>query len=168
MRRLLVIILLVFLAVPTAALAFGRAPGDGTLAVRNGDGFLRLDISGAVIGKLEGGRLEVVSPTIDDCDALGVWGADRSGTRSLRDGTTTCVFASLLTTPEAMRFRLVLGPNDTLVVRNGTALSLSAVGLGTGTIKGVGGFDGVFSLNGGLFRSLPDTGLTFALGARLP
>jgi hypothetical protein len=142
MRRLLIITLLVLLAAPTAALAFGRAPGDGTLAL--------------------------VSPTIDDCDALGVWGADRSGSRSLRDGTTTCVFASLLTTREAIRFRLVLGPDESLVVRNGNGLSLSAVGQGTGTIKGVGGFDGVFSLNGGLFRSLPDTGLTFALGARLP
>ena len=168
MRRLLIITLLVLLAAPTAALAYRRAPGDGTLAVRNGDGFLRLDISGAVIGRLEGGRLEVVSPTIDDCDALTVWGADRTRTRSFPDGTTTCAFTSLLTTPDAMRFRLVLGPRDSLIVRNGNGLSLSAVGQGTGTIKGVGGLDGMFSLNGGLFRSLPDTGLTFVLGATLP
>lgn len=168
MRRLLLIILLMLLAAPSAALAFRRAPGDGTLAVRNGDGFLRLDITGAVIGRLEGGRLDVVSSSLVDCDALSVWGADRTRTRSFPDGTITCSFASVLASPDVMRFRLVLGPNDTLSVRNGIGLSLSAVGQGTGGIRGAGGLDGVFSLNGGAFRSLPDLGLSFALGATLP
>lgn len=168
MRRLFLVILLVCLAAPSAALALRRAPGDGTLAVRNGEGFLRLDITGAVIGRLDAGRLELVSPSVDDCDEWAVWGADRTRSRSLRDGTTTCVFAVFARTSESIRFRVVLGPQETLTIRNGSGFSLSAVGQGTGFIKGAGEFDGVLSLNGDRFRSLPDAGLRFALGATLP
>jgi hypothetical protein len=168
MRRLLLVILLVCLGVPPAALALRFAPGDGTLAVRNGVGFLRLDITGAVIGRLDGGRLELVSPRVDDCEDWDVWGADRTRSRSLADGTTTCVFNVFLSTPQAIRFRVVLGPRETLVIRNGNGFSLSAVGQGSGAIEGAGDLDGVFSLNGGLFRSLPDARLGFTLGATLP
>lgn len=168
MRRLLLIILLVCLAAPSAALALRRAPGDGTLAVRNGDGFLRLDITGAVIGRLDTGRLELVSPSVDDCDDWAVWGADRTRSRSLRDGTTTCVFAVFPRTDEPIRFRLVLGARETLTIRNGSGFSLSAVGQGRGFIEGAGAFDGVVSLNGERFRSLPDAGLAFTLAANLP
>ncbi|MEX2646501.1 MAG: hypothetical protein WD249_09590 [Gaiellaceae bacterium] len=169
MRRLLLVILLVCLAAPTAALALRRAPGDGTLAVRNGEGFLRLDITGAVIGRLDAGRLELVSPSVDDCEDWAVWGADRTRSRSLRDGTTTCVFAVFPRTPQAIRFRLVLGPQETLGIRSGSGFSLSAVGQGSGFIRGAGDRDGVFSLNGDrFFRSLPDAGLAFTLGATLP
>jgi hypothetical protein len=169
MRRLLLVILLVCLAVPPAALALRSAPGDGTLAVRNGEGFLRLEIAGAVIGRLDGGRLELVSPRIDDCEDWDVWGADRTRIRSVRDGTTTCVFTVFLATPQSIRFRVVLGLRETLVIRTGNGFSLSAVGQGSGFIKGAGDADGVFSLNGDrLFRSLPDAGLGFTLGATLP
>jgi hypothetical protein len=168
MRRLLVVILLACLAVPPAALALRRAPGDGTLAVRNGEGFLRLDITGAVIGRLDAGRLELVSPRTDDCDEWDVWGADRTRIRPLRDGSTTCIFTVFQRTPQPIRFRVVLGLEETLIIRSGSGFSLSAVGQGSGLIKGAGDVDGVFSLNGGLFRSLPDIGLAFTLGATLP
>jgi hypothetical protein len=168
MRRLLFLILLVCLAAPSAALALRRAPGDGTLAVRNGTGLLRLDINGAVIGRIEAGRLELVSPSVDNCEDWAVWGADRTRSRSLRDGTTTCVFAVFARPSEAIRFRVVLGPEETLTIRNGSGFSLSAVGQGIGFVKGAGELDGVLSLNGDRFRSLPDAGLRFTLGATLP
>ena len=168
MRRLLVVILLLSLAVPPAALALRRAPGDGSLVVRNGSGFLRLDITGAVIGRLDGGQLEIVSPTVDDCDELNVWGADRTRTRSLRDGTTTCTFAVFQRTPQSIRFRLVLGSQEILTIRNGEGFSLSAIGQGFGALRGDGGADGFFSLRGSPLRSLPDDGLRFSLGATLP
>lgn len=168
MRRLLLVILLVSLAAPSAALALRRAPGDGTLAVRNGEGFLRLDITGAVIGRLDAGRLELVSPSVDDCNQWDVWGADRTRSRSLRDGTTTCVFAVFPRTSEPIRFRVVLDARETLAIR-GSGFSLSAVGQGNGFIRGAGDLDGVFSLNGDrFFRSLPDAGLRFTLSATLP
>jgi hypothetical protein len=169
MRRLFLITLLVCLAVPSAALALRFAPGDGTLAVRNGEGMLRLDITGAVIGRLDAGRLELVSPRVDDCDEWDVWGADRTTSRSPKEGTTTCVFTVFLRTPEPIRFRVVLGLRETLAIRNASGFSLSAVGQGSGFIKGAGEVDGVFSLNGDRFsRSLPDAGLGFTLGATLP
>jgi hypothetical protein len=168
MRRLLLLTLFVCVAAPSAALALSRAPGDGSLVVRNGVGVVHLDLSGAVIGRLEGGQLEVVSPSVDSCDDWDVWGADRTRIRSVRDGTTTCVFSAYLRTPEPIRFRLVLRHPETLTIRNGIGLSLSAVGQGTGSIRGLGGADGVYALNGGFFKSLPDGGLTFALAATLP
>lgn len=168
MRLLLLITLLVVLAGPSAALAFPRAPGDGTLAVRNGEGLLRLEITGAVLGRLDGGRLELVSRATDDCDDWDVWGADRIRSFSLRDGTTTCVFTVFSRTPEPIRFRLVLGDEETLTIRNGNGFSVSAVGQGRGLIKGAGDADGSYSLNGLTFRSLPDNGLAFTLGATLP
>ena len=169
MRRLLLIILLVTVAVPPAALALRLAPGDGTLVVRNGDGALKLDITGAVIGRLEGGRLELVSPRIDNCDDWDVWGADKTRSRELNDRSTTCAFSVFLRTPQSIRFRVVLGADETLAIRNGTGFSLSAVGQGRGFVKGAGQRDGVYSLNGDFsFRSLPDSGLAFSLGATLP
>lgn len=168
MRRLLLITLLVCLAAPSAALALKRAPGDGSLVVRNGEGFLRLDITGAVIGRLEAGQLEIASASVDDCDTWVVWGADRTRTRSTRTGITTCIFTVFLRTPQSIRFRVVLGPDETLTIRGGNGFSLSSVGQGTGSIRGAGGADGVYSLHGGNFRSLPDSGLAFSLGATLP
>ena len=168
MRRLLFITLLACLAVPSAALATKRAPGDGSLVVRNGAGLLRLDLTGAVIGRLDAGQVEIASLSEDDCDEWVVWGADRERTRSARTGVTTCTFTVFLRTPQAIRFRVVLGPDETLTIRAADGLSLSAVGQGTGFVRGAGGADGVYSLHGGMFRSLPDLGLAFSLGATLP
>ena len=172
MRRLVVLGLLVCLAAPTAAWAISRAPGDGTLAVRNGDGLLRLDIRDAVvIGKLEGGTLEILSAEISNCEDLNVWGADRGPFDRTRDADgvtrTRCVFREFpnTRTPEATRFRLVL-QNATLLFRPGsTGISLSAIGRGQGFIRGAGGRDGVYSVNGEPFASLPDEGNRFFLAA---
>ncbi|MBD0337791.1 MAG: hypothetical protein ICV67_00700 [Thermoleophilia bacterium] len=167
MRRLLLIALLACLAVPAAAVAQKRAPGDGSLVVRSGAGFLRLDITGAVIGRLEAGQVEIASHRVDDCDDWAVWGADRARIRS-RTGVTTCTFTVFLRTPQAIRFRVVLGPDETLTIRGASSLSVSAVGQGSGFIRGAGAADGVYSLHAGAFRSLPDLGLAFSLGATLP
>ena len=172
MRRFAVLGLLVCLAAPTAAWALRSAPGDGTLAVRNGDGQLNLVVlDGIVIGKLDGGTMEIVSAEISDCDELNVWGADRGPFDRTRDGDgitrTRCVFREYPNagTREATRFRLVL-QNATLLFRPGsTGISLSAIGRGLGFIKGVGGIDGFYSLNGEAFRSLPDDGRRFPLAA---
>jgi hypothetical protein len=169
MRRLLLWTLLVCLVLPPAALALGRAPGDGTLVVRNGAGFLRLDANGAAIGRLDGGQLEVISPTIDDCRDLDVWGADRRPVRSRKDGKTICTFTELHDsgTLQPVRFRIVLGEGESMVVRNANGLWLSAVGRGRGLIKGAGGLDGLYSLNGEKLKSLPDDGASFTLAATL-
>ena len=169
MRRLLILTVFLCLAVPSAAFALSRATGDGTLVVKNGVGVLRLDITGAVIGRLEGGQLELIAPAIDDCSDFDVWGADRTRPRR-KDGLTSCLFTEFVTsgTPQPIRFRILLGDQESIVLRSGGAgFSLSAVGKGKGSINGVGGLDGVYSLNGERLRSLPDDGSTFTLGATL-
>jgi hypothetical protein len=153
MGRLLLITLLV-LAAPAAAFAAYADVGDGTLAVRGAAGTLRLDIEGAAVGRLDGGQVEVIAQTIDDCKDLDVWGADRTKTRIKATGATSCLFTELLDsgTPQPIRFRLALDAGTTLIVRSTAGLSLSAVGRGRGTIKGT---DGTYSLNGGKFLPLP-------------
>lgn len=167
MRRLLFLGLLVCLAAPTAALALRRAPEDGTLVVRNGDGALRLEGPTAVIGRLQGGQLDVLSPDFADCADLTVLGADRR--RSRGEDTMRCVFTErpFRGTPQALRFRLILEEGDSLTIRRGSGIFISAVGQGRGQIQGDGGRDGFYSLNGEPFESLPDEPLTFTLAATL-
>lgn len=181
MRRLLVLGLLLCLAAPTAAWAFRRAPGDGTLAVRNGDGNLQLNIrSGAVIGKLEAGMLIVTVPTDDlltaeeVCRELEVWGADRQPPAEERERGgepfVVCRFHEFLRggTPEAIRLRLI-GDRMSIAIRQGVGFSLSAVARGSGYIQGAGGADGTYSKNGEPFVTLPDEGERFLLrSATLP
>ena len=172
MRRLLLLTVLACLVAPPAAFALHRSAGDGTLVVRHGDGMLRLDVSGAVIGLVQGGQLDIISPTADSCDGFDVWGADREKPpRSRVDGATVCHYVEFLSggTPQPIRFRVVLGRDDTLIIRRATDFSVSAVGRGTGLIKAATGpgAHGVYSLDGGHFFSLPDETESFTLGATL-
>ncbi|MEX2211462.1 MAG: hypothetical protein WD689_06835 [Gaiellaceae bacterium] len=170
MRRLILLCLLLLLAAPSAALALRHAEGDGTLVVRNGIGVLRLEGPGAVIGRIEGGRLEVRSPGLEDCRELQVWGADRRPfLRTNEEGVTSCTFTErpFGGSPQPIRFRLILRADDALSIRSGEGFGLSAVGEGRGLIRGAGGADGFYSLNGERFASLPDEGLAFSLAANL-
>lgn len=167
MRRLLLITLFACVAAPPAALAANAAPGDGTLAVRGATGTLRLDIEGATIGRLDGGQVELIGQSIDDCKDLDVWGADRTRTRIKATGATSCLFTELVAagSPQPIRFRLALDAGTTLIVRSAGGLSLSAVGQGRGTIRGT---EGTYSLNGGKFLPLPSgDGVSFRLGGTL-
>jgi hypothetical protein len=169
MRRLLLLGLLLFLAAPSAALALRYARDDGTLVVRNGVGQIRLEGPGAVIGRVESGQLEVASR--DGCDDLEVWGADRGPlVRERDDRLTRCIFRERRFggSVQAIRFRLILEDEEMLLIRS-DGFWLSAVGEGRGVIRGAGGSsDGVYSLNGERFASLPDEALPFSLAATLP
>jgi hypothetical protein len=166
MRRLLMMIVLVCLAAPPAALAVRAAVGDGTLAVRDATGTVRLEIQGAAVGRLASGQLELIAPSIEDCRALDVWGADRRKSRIKATGATSCLFTELLEggTPQPIRFRLALASSATLIIRSSDGLSLSAVGQGRGAIKGSAG---TYSKNGQKFTALPADELSFRLGANL-
>lgn len=177
MRRLLVLCLLFTLSAPTAAWALRRAPGDGTLAVRNGSGELRLSLrSGAVIGKLEAGELIVALPADplltpgETCAKVDVWGADRRQPAIERDigaeQSVLCGFTEFPErgTPEAIRFRLIVEDRMGILIRRGQGFSVSAVARGSGSIQGAGGLlDGAYSVNGEDFASLPDLGRRFVL-----
>jgi hypothetical protein len=145
MRRILTLLLVCAFAAPVAAYARSTVPGDGSLSVRNGDGQVRLLIRGAVIGKVEVGRLVVIDPG-KDCDALLVWetaAPPREWTTT--DGETACTFIGA-----DLRFRFVGGLNELRVV--GTGIHLSAVGKGSARLRGTGG---TYAVDAGKYVGLP-------------
>src|ERR671930_651498 len=66
MRRLLVLILLVVLGLPAAAVAFLDSSGDGTLVVDNAKGVVFLNLRGGVIGRFDQGTIDVTDPVEGD------------------------------------------------------------------------------------------------------
>ena len=145
MRRLLPILLGIALAAPLAALAQPAVPGDGSLSVRNADGQVRMLLRGAVIGKVENGRLTVIDPA-RDCDLLLVWETDAPPREwTTTDGETACTF-----TGTDLRFRFVGGLNELRV--SGTGIYLSAVGKGSARLRGTAG---TYSVDGGKYIDVP-------------
>jgi hypothetical protein len=168
MRKTALVTMLLALLLPAAAWAAAGLVSDGTLSVRNGDGLVRLDLDrGVAIGRVGFGRIELIEPAELDCATLRVWD---DGERALPfetllmiDGEErfACVFRG-----ENMRFRIAAGDGD--VVRlQGRNIGLSAVGIGSGFIKGRkdSRLDGTWSLNGEAYTSLPDERETFRLAA---
>ena len=154
MRRLLVFAVLAALVLPAGALAAKHASGDGTLAVRNGDGSVRLTFRGAVLGKIGGGRLEVVDSD-EECEDLRVWDADEVERKyDTRQKLLTCIFKGA-----SIRFRLVGTQQDLRITAR--AINLSAVGRGKAHLKAASRSrpSGTYSVDGGRFVPLgPDGG----------
>jgi hypothetical protein len=163
-RRTAFLSVLACLALPSAALAGVAPAGDGTLSVRNGDGQLRLTLErGVAIGRIGSGTLTVHAPKNDDCATLLVWddGERAEPVPVVVDKVLElkCVFKGT-----NMRFRL--GGPDGLDVRIvGSEIGLSAVGAGTGRIKGrlLDLADGTYAVNGEEHVSLPDDWKVFQL-----
>lgn len=153
MRRLVVFVTLLVLATPFAAAASVRAPGDGTLSVKNLDGRITVVAKGAVIG-----RCDQCTLTLDDWKndeitpvVLGAKGVDLDD-----DG------AKERFTGKDLRWK-VIGGSFRMIVRNAKGAHLSIVG--KGPFVSIAGTDGTFSLNDKpAYAVLPDR-VTFALSA---
>ena len=158
MRKLLLLCLLIALAAPVAAVAGKRAPGDGTLAVRDGKGMVYVAARGGLIGRCEKRcQIMIDDPIPGDGSGPIVFGEEHS-----RHITDTAV----LHTGTDIRFRIVGGAYKVRVTGNG--LNLSAVGRGFVIIDGAGGDDGEYALDGGAFESLPDEKARFPVGSEKP
>ena len=154
MRRLAVIsVSLLALAVPAAAWAMTQAPGDGTLVVKNGTAprgvpVVTLIVTGAAIGRVTNlGTIVIDDSTPNDPFSPEVTGYDSHKDTS---GTATKWIGM------NMKFRAVGGTYKITIY--GSGVDLSAVGRGYVTLAGVPDTttgDGVYSLNGDNFRSLP-------------
>ena len=157
MRRLvLTSVCLLALAVPAAALAARVAPGDGTLVVRNaddGDGVdgrpvVVLVVHGSVIGRItDQGRIR-----IDDLAQGGDNTPEVSGATWHKEVNTI----GTIWGGTALRFRAVSGWYRVTIW--GSKVNLFSIGNGKVTLIGqpdtpIG--DGVFSLDGAAFASLP-------------
>ena len=157
MRKLLVL-LVVFLALPAAAYSQQRAQ-NGTLSVREGRGVVQLDARGSMTGRVNG-RLTVTDPKPFDAKRPVVYGATKTVYRNAK----TTVYQG-----KNVRFRL--GGARFVIRMEGKAIFLSAIARGTGTLDGNGDpaqnvfYDGVWSLNDEPYHSIPDEPTPFDLAA---
>ena len=152
MRRLLVPALFAALVVPAVALATPKATGDGTLAVKNGNGYVFVSGRGAVIGACDECRVRTYDPDPDDGTGPIVAGAEDHDDL----GASTDLY-----TGEDVRFRMIGG---TFKIRIwGSGIDLSVVARGWGRIKGNDSSTGWYALNGGDRRQLPDDLFKFVL-----
>jgi hypothetical protein len=144
-RKLAFICALSALALPGAASAYTRAPGDGTLLIKDGIGKLTLVAKGGVIGHFGEGVLTVRDPNPDDNISEVVTGAE--STHVVNDFVTKY-------SGKDVRFRYIGGKFTITLV--GSNIDLSVIGKGTVSIVGKGtADDGTYSMNGQAVQPLP-------------
>lgn len=151
MRKLLLFCALVAISAPAAALAGKRAPGDGTLQIRDGDGFVFVHVRGAVLGRCTDCTLTIDDPVLGDGTGAIVFGADQTP-RQLTDTKTRYVNKAPRTD---MRFRIIGGLSRVTI--NGEGINLSVVGRGFAQVQAdVTAIDaGAYAVDGGDFSPLP-------------
>jgi hypothetical protein len=159
MRRLVVLIGVLALALPAGAGALKRGPGDGSLVVENAQGVVILAVRGGIIGRFDQGTIEVVHPIAGDAPVPIVRGYQK--VRELPKRTQYSGEGDV-------RFRLIGGAFRVRISAIG--LDVSAVGRGTAVLDGSGFADqpGRYALNGDAFKPLPSVATRFVLGLSLP
>ena len=144
-RNLVFSCVLFALALPGAAVAHTRAPGDGSVVVKDGIGKVTIVARGGVIGHLGVGVLTVRDPNPDDNIGEIVTGAER--THEVNDYVTKYW-------GKDVRFRYIGG--KFAIAINGADIDLSAIGRGTVELVGSGtADDGTYSLNDSKPQPLP-------------
>jgi hypothetical protein len=158
MRKLVLLIAVLLLALPGLGGATRRAPGDGSLEVQRGRGVVGVNLRGIVFGRIDSGRLLVDDPVDGDGTGPVVSGYER-----IRDiGLTTKVYIG-----DNMRFRMFGGRYR--VRLEGVGMDLSTVGKGFAILNGAGFFDaGRYSVDDGPFQPMPSTPTRIALGTPPP
>jgi hypothetical protein len=136
MRRLTVSLTLLALAIPLAAGAAVRTTGDGTLSVRDLDGYVSLYARGGVIGRCDQCRLYLNER--QDAAEIDPVVSGGKGVDIDLDGAKERFFGNL-------RWK-VIGGSFVMIVRNGSDVDLSVVGRGKVFIFGT---NGSYVLNGG-------------------
>jgi hypothetical protein len=159
MRRLVFTCLLVGALAPAAALAAPSLVGDGTLAVRNAGGdskepVANILITGAVVGQVERGRVQIEDPSTTDGPAPVVKGAEKQRDVSV----TTKVYSGT-----DISFRAVGGRYRIRIW--GTGVNVNAIGQGLVRLTGSTTLapSAWYAVNGGAKNALPDTGISFVL-----
>ena len=163
MRKTLVLMVLIALALPVAALSAGLTvgAGDGTLTVEDGRGLVSVQARGGVIGRIERGTVTIFDLTPEDAYDPVVFGDDQPVALV---GETGIRYRGA-----GIRYRLIGG--GFRIVVNGRGIDLSVVGRGAVTLRGDTLDPGLYSLDGADCRKepdsckpLPDVTRTFRLG----
>jgi hypothetical protein len=162
MRKLLLVCAVIAVAAPAGALAGKRAPGDGTLQVRGGDGIVFVQVRGAVLGRCSDCTLTIDDPVVGDGTGAIVFGEDVEKTRLLTETKTRYVNRSPKTD---LRFRIIGGLSKVTI--NGEGINLSVVGRGFGRVHAdvTSPDPGEYAVDGGDFQPLPLARTTVQLGA---
>ena len=161
MRKTVLLILLALL-LPAAALPGSAAPQNGTLSIREGRGVVELNARGSMTGRVNG-QISITDPKPYDNKRPVVFGA----TKTIYKNVKTTVYRG-----KNVRFRLIGARFDFRI--QGRAIFLSAIGRGDGVVDGSGDptanvyYDGTWSLNDSPPQSLPDTATPFALAPATP
>ena len=158
MRRLVVFTTLLAFALPAGSSAAVRAPGDGTLSVRDLDGSITVLAKGGVIGRcsqcvliLDEWKTDEILPVVTGA------GVNRT---DLDDDGSKERFAG-----KDLRWK-VMGGSFSMKVRNGVDVDLSLVG--KGRVLGIRGTNGTYVLNGGDLQFVLLTSLSFQLNPVAP
>ena len=160
--RKTVLLLLLALLIPAAALSQPRAPANGTLSIREGRGIVQVDARGSMTGRVNG-KITITDPKPYDSKRPVVYGATKTTYKNVR----TTIYRG-----KNVRFRLI-GARFEIRIQ-GRAIFLSAIARGDGVIDGTGDptanvfYDGVWSLNDSPYQSLPDTATSFDLAPAAP
>jgi hypothetical protein len=161
MRRFVPLVLVLALVLPAAAWAAASStagpatPGDGTLAVDNGNGSVTVRVRGGILGRFDTGNVVITDLDVGDGKVPVVYGADTI--QALGPGRTKY-------SGEQIRFRMIGGLYRVQI--NATGVDLSAVGRGTAVLDAslFSDFPGRFSIDGGPFQPLPSHAITYTLG----
>jgi len=159
MRKILYACLIAALALPAVSIAARRAPGDGTLSVKDARGLVLVTARGGLIGRCAK-RCEILidDPVPGDGSGPVVFGDDFA--RQVSD--TAMIYRG-----NDIRFRIIGGAYRVKVT--GVGINLSAVGKGSFTLDGAGtGDDGSYAVDGGEYLPLPDERTRQPLGAPAP
>jgi hypothetical protein len=143
MRRIAVLLTLFALAAPLAAFAGPRVAGDGTIAVRDLNGFFSVAARGATAGRCDRCFLRIeernedspIDPLVFGARAQDLDGDGETDRYRVRDG----------------RWKII-GGNFFVRVSGATDADISIVGRGFARLRGTGG---TYSVNGGDFLAVP-------------
>ena len=134
-KAVLICVLAGLLLVPAAAYAVAQA-AEGRLSVSEARGLVWLQGRGALIGRVDGGRVSVTDLSPVDASEPVVFGCDLEELRG----------RAMLCTGENLRFRLIGGSWRVVIIGRGVVVS--AVGRGTVKLDGEGVWTGLYSTSG--------------------
>ena len=168
MRRLAFLAALAaVLAAPTLSLAGESTPGDGTLSIKRGRGVVILNVRGAILFRVAKGRITAKDPDITDGSGIQVAGCDNSRVDRSDDFPDVDVVKVCKGTD--LKLRAIGGRYQVIVT--GSGIFGSVVARGVVKLHGANDptvADGVYSLNGDDYKSLPEDPLTLTLAAPTP
>lgn len=162
-RKAFVLVTLLALALPAIGLGaqLAKRLGEGSLSVEDGVGRVVLQARGGAIGRLDRGTITIVDLTPNDANIPVVTGLVRS-LPTANENAERYVGTNI-------RFRIVGG--SFRIVVDGRGIDLSAVGRGSGSIRGETLDPGLYSLDGADCRArraacepLPEVTTRFQLG----